>query len=126
MTKPIASKKRKKTKKQNKAERDAKAKSRRDIGSANTLPGTSDIPTKKAKVDRAGGLVTSNPSRRRRGSKASDESYILDDDSSLDLVTDLMTNFPETFGGVLLQMEMEKLMCLLDPDRTGFLSSQST
>ena len=95
MTKPIVSKKRKKTKKQNKAERDAKAKSRRDIGSANTLPGTSDIPTKKAKVYRAGGLVTSNPSRRRRGSKASDESYIIDDDSLLDLVADLMTNLPQ-------------------------------
>jgi len=95
MTKPIASKKRKKTKKQNKAERDAKAKSRRDIGSANTLPGTSDIPTKKAKVNRAGGLVTSNPSRRRQGSKASDESYIIDDDSLLDLVADLMTNLPQ-------------------------------
>ena len=75
-------------------ERDATAKSRQDISSVNTLPGTSDIPTKKAKVKRAGGLVTSNPSRRRRGSKASDESYIIDDDSLLDLVVYLMTNFP--------------------------------
>ena len=40
-------------------------------------------------------MVTSNPSRSGQGSKALDESYIIDYDSLLDLVADLMTNLPQ-------------------------------